>query len=75
MGANPTIIGNWFKLLAEVKQKCQITSPSQITLLLAFAEGAVPGGSFTVSVDVHRPQQAEEEEDVGDVQDYVEEEG
>ena len=30
MGANPTVIGNWFKLLAEVKQKCQITSPSQI---------------------------------------------
>ena len=30
MGANPTLIGNWFKLLAEVKQKCQITSPSQI---------------------------------------------
>ena len=22
MGANPTVIGNWFKLLAEVKQKC-----------------------------------------------------
>ena len=30
MGANSTVIGNWFKLLAEVKQKCQITSPSQI---------------------------------------------
>ena len=30
MGANPTVIGNWFKLLDEVKQKCQITSPSQI---------------------------------------------
>ena len=30
MGANPMVIGNWFKLLAEVKQKCQITSPSQI---------------------------------------------
>ena len=26
MGANPTLIGNWFKLLAEVKQKCLITS-------------------------------------------------
>ena len=30
MGANPTVIGNWFKLLGEVKQKCQITSQSQI---------------------------------------------
>ena len=30
MGVNPTVIGNWFKLLAEVKQKCQIKSPSQI---------------------------------------------
>ena len=30
MGANPMVIGNWFKLLAEVKQKCQITSKSQI---------------------------------------------
>ena len=30
MGVNPMVIGNWFKLLAEVKQKCQITSPSQI---------------------------------------------
>ena len=30
MGANPTVIGNWFKLLADVKQKCQITSPEQI---------------------------------------------
>ena len=41
--------------------------------MLAFAEGAVPVGSFTVSVDVDR--QAEVEEDVGDDQDYVEEEG
>ena len=30
MGANPTIIGNWFKLLKEIKDKCQIVSPSQI---------------------------------------------
>ena len=30
MGANLTVIGNWFKLLADVKQKCQITSPEQI---------------------------------------------
>ena len=30
MGANPMVIGNYFKLLAEVKQKFQITSPSQI---------------------------------------------
>ena len=28
-----------------------------------------------VSVDVHRTQQDEEEEDIGDVQDYVEDEG
>ena len=30
MGVNPMVIGNWFKLLAAVKQKCQITSLSQI---------------------------------------------
>ena len=30
MGVNPMVIGNLFKLLAEVKQKCQITSSSQI---------------------------------------------
>ena len=42
-------------------------------MLLAFAEGAVAGGSFTVSVDVHR--QAEVQEDVGGDQGAVEEEG
>ena len=30
MGANPTVIGNWFKLLKEIKDKCEIVSPSQI---------------------------------------------
>ena len=30
IGANPMVIGNWFNLLAEVKQKCQNTSLSQI---------------------------------------------
>ena len=57
-------------------------------MLLAFAEGAVAGGSFTVSVDVHRQAEVQEEvevqedvggdqdeEDVGDDQGHVEEEG
>ena len=56
-------------------------------MLLAFAEGAVAGGSFTVSVDVHREAEVQEEakvkkdvggdqdeEDVGDDQGHVEEE-
>ena len=30
MGANPTVIGNWFKLLKEIKDKCGIVCPSQI---------------------------------------------
>ena len=30
MGTNPTVIGNWFKLLKEIKDKCEIVSPSQI---------------------------------------------
>ena len=30
MAANPTVIGNWFKLLKEIKDKCEIVSPSQI---------------------------------------------
>ena len=57
-------------------------------MLLAFAEGAVAGGSFTVSVDVHRQAEVQEEaevkedvggdqdeEDVGNDQVHVEEEG
>ena len=57
-------------------------------MLLAFAEGAVAGGSFTVSVDIHRQAKMQEEaevkedvggdqdeEDVGDDQGHVEEEG
>ena len=51
-------------------------------MLLAFAEGAVAGGSFTVSVDVHRQAEVQEdvegdqdEEDFGDDQGHVEEEG
>ena len=57
-------------------------------MLLAFAEGAVAGVSFMVSVDVHRQAEVQEEaevkedvggdqdeEDVGDDQGHVEEEG
>ena len=57
-------------------------------MLLAFAEEAVAGGSFTVSVDVHRQAEVQgeaevkedvggdqDEEDVGDDQGHVEEEG
>ena len=50
--------------------------------MLAFAEEAVAGGSFMVSVDVHRQAEVKEdvggdqdEEDVGDDQGHVEEEG
>ena len=57
-------------------------------MLLAFAEGAVAGSSFTVSVDVHRQAEVQgeaevkedvggdqDEEDVGDDHGHVEEEG
>ena len=57
-------------------------------MLLVFAEGAVAGGSFMVSVDAHRQAEVQEEaevkedvggdqgdEDVGDDQGHVEEEG
>ena len=30
MGANPTVISNWFSLLEEIKKKFNILSPRQI---------------------------------------------
>ena len=30
MGANPRVIGDWFQLLKQIKEKCGIVSPSQI---------------------------------------------